>query len=38
MMELEMTSLEQTTTLAVTLGHRAFEGMVITLDCELGAG
>ncbi|HCN57907.1 MAG TPA: tRNA (adenosine(37)-N6)-threonylcarbamoyltransferase complex ATPase subunit type 1 TsaE [Exiguobacterium sp.] len=38
MMELEMTSLEQTTTLAVTLGHRAFEGMVITLDGDLGAG
>ncbi|WP_026827249.1 tRNA (adenosine(37)-N6)-threonylcarbamoyltransferase complex ATPase subunit type 1 TsaE [Exiguobacterium artemiae] len=38
MMELEMMSLEQTTTLAVELGQRAFKGMVVTLDGDLGAG
>ncbi|WP_214802963.1 tRNA (adenosine(37)-N6)-threonylcarbamoyltransferase complex ATPase subunit type 1 TsaE [Exiguobacterium sp. ERU656] len=38
MIELEMANLEETTTLAVTLGHRAFAGMVITLDGDLGAG
>ncbi|WP_214851777.1 tRNA (adenosine(37)-N6)-threonylcarbamoyltransferase complex ATPase subunit type 1 TsaE [Exiguobacterium sp. s193] len=38
MIELEMANLEETTTLAVTLGHRAFSGMVITLDGDLGAG
>ncbi|MGX8238640.1 tRNA (adenosine(37)-N6)-threonylcarbamoyltransferase complex ATPase subunit type 1 TsaE [Exiguobacterium undae] len=38
MMKLEMTNLEQTTALAVELGHRAFKGMVVTLDGDLGAG
>ena len=38
MIELEMSNLEEPTTLAVTLGHRAFSGMVITLDGDLGAG